>query len=299
MHRQSEDYLFNKSMVHEVLEYDKGRLSSEIDSLSTNQILDTNPEKMADHFESKFKVQVPTLDKAGIVISETEIKIAISPQFEGFNHSGGTQSKVPGIRITYHVPFSGDAEVFKVQPSTHFVSPLRGLIINSELQIHYEERSVDSERMKRAFTSDLANIETHLRQLSSDVAGFNGNLWQFALDRINGRRVKLIKDQKAVTELGFPLKERARAKETFAYPAKMVQIPMPSPAKVAGAAPEPVLDMQIYESVLSTLQNMALVIERSPNSFKSLDEESLRHHFLVHLNGHFEGNATGESVSRC
>lgn len=42
---------------------------------------------------------------------------------------------------------------------------------------------------------------------------------------------------------------------------------------------------------------MAQVMERSPSAFSTMDEESLRSHFLVQLNGHYEGQATGETFS--
>jgi hypothetical protein len=42
---------------------------------------------------------------------------------------------------------------------------------------------------------------------------------------------------------------------------------------------------------------MAQVMERSPSAFVSMDEESLRSHFLVQLNGHYEGQATGETFN--
>jgi hypothetical protein len=42
---------------------------------------------------------------------------------------------------------------------------------------------------------------------------------------------------------------------------------------------------------------MSLVIERNPASFASLDEESIRDHFLLQLNGHYEGGATGETFN--
>lgn len=45
------------------------------------------------------------------------------------------------------------------------------------------------------------------------------------------------------------------------------------------------------------MQDMALVMERSPDAFKSMDEEALRQHFLVQLNGQFEGKATGETFN--
>ena len=42
---------------------------------------------------------------------------------------------------------------------------------------------------------------------------------------------------------------------------------------------------------------MALVMERSPKAFSKMDEESIRQHFLVQLNGHYEGQATGETFN--
>ncbi len=48
---------------------------------------------------------------------------------------------------------------------------------------------------------------------------------------------------------------------------------------------------------LKIMQDMALVMERSPEAFKSMDEEALRQHFLVQLNAQFEGKATGETFN--
>ena len=42
---------------------------------------------------------------------------------------------------------------------------------------------------------------------------------------------------------------------------------------------------------------MTHVMERSPSAFATADEETLRQHFLVQLNGHFEGQATGETFN--
>jgi hypothetical protein len=60
---------------------------------------------------------------------------------------------------------------------------------------------------------------------------------------------------------------------------------------------EPVLDEKEYQYILQILNSMSLVIERSPTSFASLDEEAIRDHFLIQLNGHYEGGATGETFN--
>ena len=42
---------------------------------------------------------------------------------------------------------------------------------------------------------------------------------------------------------------------------------------------------------------MAIAIERSPNAYRGMHEEELRMQFLVALNSHFEGTATGETFN--
>jgi hypothetical protein len=68
--------------------------------------------------------------------------------------------------------------------------------------------------------------------------------------------------------------------------------------KVEGAfKPEPALSHSDYEEILRIMKNMALVMERSPRAFVDMEEEALRWHFLVQLNGAYEGQATGETFN--
>ncbi|MBM4265371.1 MAG: hypothetical protein FJ144_01955 [Deltaproteobacteria bacterium] len=60
---------------------------------------------------------------------------------------------------------------------------------------------------------------------------------------------------------------------------------------------EPGADDAIYEAILEVVERMAGVMERSPRAFSEMDEEALRTHFLVQLNGQFEWDATGETFN--
>ncbi|MDX2239860.1 MAG: hypothetical protein NW224_04165 [Leptolyngbyaceae cyanobacterium bins.302] len=68
--------------------------------------------------------------------------------------------------------------------------------------------------------------------------------------------------------------------------------------EVKGKEPDGFSKKDEYERILAILQNMALVIERNPGTFHSIGEEALRDHFLVQLNGIYEGQATGETFNR-
>jgi hypothetical protein len=42
---------------------------------------------------------------------------------------------------------------------------------------------------------------------------------------------------------------------------------------------------------------MSFVIERNPKVFSNASEETVRDHYLVQLNGQYEGGATGETFN--
>ncbi|MBB4398795.1 hypothetical protein [Bradyrhizobium sp. ERR14] len=52
-----------------------------------------------------------------------------------------------------------------------------------------------------------------------------------------------------------------------------------------------------YQHILTIISAMSHVFERSPASFAHLGEEDLRQHLLLPLNGHYPGQATGETFN--
>lgn len=61
--------------------------------------------------------------------------------------------------------------------------------------------------------------------------------------------------------------------------------------------PEPTLAAEEYENILTIIKDMALAMERSPSTFAKITEEEIRDFFLIQLNGHYKGTATGETFN--
>ena len=96
----------------------------------------------------------------------------------------------------------------------------------------------------------------------------------------------------------IPIRRRDDAPKTYVIPVVRKKVaPVMPVASNAPYAPEPTWAIEHYEQAIQIMQDMALVMERSPEAFKSMDEEALRQHFLVQLNGQFEGKATGETFN--
>src|SRR5687767_3238803 len=93
------------------------------------------------------------------------------------------------------------------------------------------------------------------------------------------------------------MKRRAGVAPTYSVPVQRQKPRIERPKPVPVGKPEPTLSVKDYESVLSIAGNMVAVMERSPKAFESMGEEDIRQHFLVQLNGQYEGQATGETFN--
>ena len=60
---------------------------------------------------------------------------------------------------------------------------------------------------------------------------------------------------------------------------------------------KPTLASEDYADILGIMKNMVQVIELSPHAFVDIGEEELRFHFLVQLNGAYQGQASGETFN--
>jgi hypothetical protein len=104
----------------------------------------------------------------------------------------------------------------------------------------------------------------------------------------------LLKARHIAASLGYPLKQRAGAPLTYVSPTVRRRIT----TKVSGTfQPEPAIEEAEYQNILRIIENMSFVMERNPRVFSTTPEEAIRDHYLVQLNGQYEGSAAGETFN--
>ncbi|WP_201782254.1 hypothetical protein [Ardenticatena maritima] len=270
----------------------------EIKNYNANKLLNTPIDDLAEYFKKKYWIDVPILHEDKIVADQREVQVDVSRDPMRFIRDRSKPFYIQGTEIEIIIPFEGDAEAFNIQPSTFTLSPPNAEIKGNTIIVRIQGVDLTTENVKSQIDRTISDIKSYLENLRCDVKQFNDSLYSIARSAIEQRREKLLKDQSLVAGLGFPLKERADATKTYVAPeVRRKIIPSPPVASSDPYKPEPVLDLEHYEHILNVIENMALVMERSPSAFVDMDEESLRTHFLVQLNGHFEGSATGETFN--
>ena len=197
------------------------------------------------------------------------------------------------------IPIKGDVRLIKYQPSsfnmpTSIKSPyLKDNEIISEIPIN---PSSNSEQINREKEWVLNFVRKNIANLNLDINRFNFELKQLTKQSIKNRIEEIKKTSDIISKLDIKLKKREDSPKTYIVPLKKKKIELIT-SKLVAENPselEPILSNQTYEEVLNIIDNMAQVMERSPSAFVNMEEEYLRSHFLVQLNGQYEGEAMGE-----
>ena len=241
---------------------------------------------------------MPVLKQEDIVADQRETKIDVSGDRSRYFSNPGQPFYINGTTVEITVPFEGDSEAFKIQPTSFTMNPPRAEVKDNNLVIRIEGTDLSAERVRTDVNKTVAEIEEYLVTLRSNAQGLNSQVRSIARGVIEQRREKLLKDRNLLGDLGFKMKEREGESRTYTAPEVRRKLTPSLPAASATPfKPEPTLASADYDHILSVIQNMVHVMERSPSAFTSMDEESIRSHFLVQLNGHYEGQATGETFN--
>jgi hypothetical protein len=205
---------------------------------------------------------------------------------------------ITGSEVEIEIPFTGEAEAFKIQPNPYTLNPPRASIRGSNVTFSVVGANLEVEAVRREIDRVVNSIQSCLTNLRSNMTSLNSQLFGEAKSAIEARRAKLLASKNMVGSLGYKMKERTAAPKTFVAPEVRRKItPVMPAASAAPFKPEPALSTEDYDHILDVMQGMTQVMELSPSAFQAVDEEALRSHFLVQLNGHYQGQATGETFN--
>jgi len=276
------------------------RTLREIDSLESEYVLKASPAELEDYYISKVTVTPLSLDADNHYIEgQKGTQIDVSHHFDRVVFPG-ERAIVKGTTLDIAVPYSGDPNLWRIRPSTFSLSGYPELEIRDDVIVFtctFPDDSANPERLKGDIKSNIKSLADAVSNLRRDVDSHNQTAPQAVRSAIAQKRAKAQSAVGAVAALGIPVKQRGQPL-TFTVPTKRRESPVRRPSVgTEKFTPEPVLDQKEYEHILGVLKSMSLVIERNPSAFASLDEEAIRTHFLLQLNGHYEGTATGETFN--
>jgi hypothetical protein len=292
--------LFNNTSILDVLPDQFRQMKKRIQELKADYILNASEEDLVTALVDELTLDVPILDEEGTHVDYSEQQIDVSGDPRRFITDRGQPFYIPGTRMTIIVPFRGDGNLFGVQPQSFAFSLGRSTAELKKGEIHFTFAgpNLDGNVVRRDFDTEIGQIKQNLGNLKTAIDRHNAELMGKIRQEVQQRKSKLLADARMATAIGFPIKKREGIPTTYAVPVqkRRTQIERP-PAPSAAFQPEPALAVDEYDEILGIVRNMVRVMEQSPRAFEKMGEEDLRTHFLVQLNGQYEGRATGETFN--
>jgi hypothetical protein len=293
------NYLFRGPDMFSVVEHRKQQLKKGVAGLGPNYLLNANEDDLVRSLVDEHRLDVPIIKDDEIHVADYgETKVDVSRDPNRFIDDSSRPFYIPGSRTKIAVPFEGDAEFFRISPTTFNMSLPVGEIVGTEIHLTYTSASEDGEAIKREYQATVREIKQKLDWQRQTAEAFNNQLEGVVRDEITQRKKRILAGAGMVESLGLPIKRREGAPTTFAVsvPRRRPRVDRPKVTEQS-FAPEPTLALEEYEYILSIIRNMVTVMEQSPRAFADIGEEDLRMHFLVQLNGQYEGQATAETFN--
>jgi TIR domain len=128
--------LFNKSSIFSVVLYQKDQLKETFSTVS-NAELDANTPGVVARLVDQFGINVPVLDEAKKFARTRETQVDVSRDPRRFIRDRSRAFYVAGTEVTFVVPFTGDAALFDVQPTSFNLNPPFGEVHGNELHLIY------------------------------------------------------------------------------------------------------------------------------------------------------------------
>lgn len=300
-----EDHLFCEGDLDATLRAHQSSIGAKVDAIPRDQFMNAREEEVVEYILSELTVEPLILyeDRAEMEQRETKIDVSGWRDRNPFGDRGPIH--VAGVSVSVSIPFTGDSSLWKLKPNhwqTVFprarVAAGRGQT-NGHIQIDLAQPADEpQERFKQRLDEQLKTIRFYVQSQKQQVDTFNAGLRGQIIDMVNARRERLTKHEGLKDLLGIPLrrKDGVPAIEPVRIERKMVR-PLPPPPK-SGYKPEPGITDEDYSHILSVVRHEGRTFETTPKTFAVHDEEALRDILLAHLNGHYQGDATGEAFRR-
>ena len=294
---ESDLLFFGKELSVLIREY-QAAINREVEGWERNRILASSESDLVTYLVEKYSLDPPRLlaDQMHIE-NEGEAKIDVSGRFEYDVRDRGRPFHIPGSFVIVAIPFDGDGDLFEFRASTFNLNPPRGHVSGSRVLLSFQGVNMDAGRTREEINSTVEQIEQHLEWIRRDCGGWNARVATVAEQSVRHRKERLLEQANMLSALGLPMKRRTDSAVVSAVPVVRKERPVLPPIPVEAFVPEPELTDTEYDYILNVIDNMSKNIERSPTSFVQMKEEQIRDMILVNLNGHYEGDATGETFN--
>lgn len=292
---------FRDYELSQMLEERWTSVNNKIESMSNEEIIANDLEVLAENLYQESFIEPIQLGEelfSKRKITQRKISKYVDPFFRDVY--GSDYVNVDGIIATFVFPYQGETSLFRYRASTYSLSGYPEIEISqNEVAFRYErtlnEMSNDKakEDLMKALERDVQSIKSGISYVNSDVEAFNKSLKTRALVSLEEKRKKVESFFSISNMFEVPIEKKEYAQTHI--PLKRNIVPIVHQYEKSDYYG--ILDDD-YRDILSSIKHTGSTYERTPCSYKSMQEEDLRNTLLATLNATYKGDATGETFRK-
>lgn len=302
MYRNRKFKAFNEGgQLKNYLDQKRRDIAAKINAEEEGYILNVDENEYEEHLVEKFTINPPDVDfgsPPSITDHDTQVPAERFP-FGFFTEPGGSH---PVLTIVCHFPYnSGDIDLLQYKPS----------VSHGGQEVFFKEEYVcveilcfekNEQKTKQEVEETARRLKLNLESLRKDIGDYNSQLPSLIRQTFKEHREKIANKHKFLESLDLPIKKRGDIPETYRVSVQMSKKNISLKPRVENRTlePDPTLSLSIYNDILQRIHDLGKVFERYPSTYGDKDEETLRDHFLLHLQPlyAYEGSATGETFNK-
>lgn len=295
----SDNLLFNQATLSDALRAQLASVTKEVDGISKDQFIANSDNQIIDHVYSKMAITPLIIFRDQMSLTEPQERR--TERRDPF----GDLIRLPVISTDLTIPYTGESDLWKMQPSTFTFNPPRGDYSSQrgndqagilQFKMEFTQGEYTSEAINNEVERNLKSIEEYLGWIKHDIESHNPQLQNEIRRQVAQRRERLGTIQSVSKALNIPIQTREGAPGLAQLPLqrKIIQ-PLSSQNN---HPPEYSISNEDYENILKIIRHEGCSFERTPEPFAKHDEEELRDILMAHLNGHYHGLANGEAFRK-
>lgn len=288
------------------------KLKDEVSKMSDSNISTCDIQEWVDYLVGKYEITPITLFEESITQSLTETKVKKYNPFSKHVPYEKEYFEIDGYKITFSIPFDGDANLFYLQPSSRILTSFRVADFNAPhgeecgnfaLSFEYTKQELQDKGqemqkyVRTQFENEFRSYRTMIGNVNSEINSFNSRLPEFAQKCLEERKEKAASFALISQMLEIPLNRNGNAPNSVPVAIKRIartpaqkpnQKPMPNEYSISDAD---------YENINNIIMMSGTTMEKTARTYYRNNEEELRDHLLATLNTHYD-NATGETFRK-
>lgn len=273
-------------------------ITEKVHSKNDDYILNIDREEFTECLVSEHIINPLTFHEKNMSVKKREALVPAEQHPFEYDQTPGKSYKRD--ILDFFLPFEGDEMLLRVSVNIYSTCPIIDVIGQEVLFsiIHFTQTPEEISRQK---TEIVQKLNGQNDALTDKIRLFNTSLRKIVADIFDARKSKLQNSNDLLSALDVPIRKADNVPSTFSIPIKRKQlisgIEEPS-IKKPGSSLTPSLGDKAYHDILQCIHDLGKQIERHPSTYSGKNEETIRDYFLMVLEPHFIGSATGETFNK-